>query len=108
MNHLIITEGGRKDDAKKPRFDLIPSEAMIAFADLYRIGAELYGDRNWEKGMRWGRVFRALMSHAWKWWMGESYDQKDGQHHLMSVAWCAFALYCYEIRKHGEDDRIKQ
>jgi len=98
---------GVKHDHGKARFDLIPPEPLWALADLYTKGAEKYEDRNWEKGMRWGRVFAALMRHAWKWWSGEEYDPEDGQHHLISVAWCAFALYTYFIRKIGEDDRPK-
>jgi hypothetical protein len=97
---------GRKDDkAKLDRFDLLPPEALRALAELYGIGAIKYSDRNWEQGMKYGRVFRAMMSHAWKWWMGEEFDKEDGQHHLSSVAWCAFTLYTYYIRKIGTDDR---
>ena len=55
--------------------------------------------------MKWGRVFAAMLRHAWAFWRGESHDPVDGQHHLASVAWCAAALYEYERRKIGEDDR---
>jgi len=73
--------------------------------EVYTIGAKKYDDRNWEKGLKWGRVFAALMRHAWKWWGGEQTDSVDGQHHLASVAWCALALMEYE-RTHEElDDR---
>lgn len=94
----------KKDDGK-PRFDLIPAEPMFALAELYGIGAKKYSDRCWEEGMAWGRIFRAMMSHGWKWWRGEEYDQTDGQHHLISVAWCAFALYEYGTKGLGTDDR---
>jgi|TARA_R110000803_G_scaffold183480_2_gene245818 hypothetical protein len=94
-----------KFDHGKSRFDLIPPHALEALASLYGIGANKYEDRGWEVGMPWGRVFAALMRHAWKWWRGEVRDPVDGQHHLTSVAWCAFALYEYERRKIGEDDR---
>lgn len=97
---------GTKFDVGKPRYDLIPSEPLEALANLYGIGAKKYAERNWEKGMTWGRVFRALCSHTWKWWRGETYDKEDGQHHLIAVAWCAFALYTYEMRKIGTDDRV--
>lgn len=73
--------------------------------EVYTIGAAKYDDRNWEKGLKWGRVFRALMSHAWKWWRGESHDAEDGQHHLASVAWCALALMQYEETHPELDDR---
>lgn len=104
---LEKTLGGRKDDAGKARYDLIPPEALEALALLYGTGAQRYGDRNWEKGMSYGRPFAAMMRHAWAWWRGEKFDPKDGQHHLSSVAWNAFTLYMYELRQIGKDDRVK-
>jgi hypothetical protein len=94
-----------KFDDGKLRFDLIPAEELEELARVYTIGAKKYADRNWELGLPWGRVFSALMRHAWKWWRGETYDPVDGQHHLASVAWCALALMNYERRKAGTDDR---
>ena len=94
-----------KHDAGKPRYDLIPPEALDGLSRLFGMGAVKYDARNWEKGMVWSRVFSAMMRHAWKWFRGESYDTEDGQHHLLSVIWCAMVLYTYAIRKAGEDDR---
>ena len=103
---LIIPEDPAvKYDDGKPRYDLIPPEALDGLARLYGMGAGKYEDRNWEKGMCWSRVFAAMMRHAWKWWRGEEYDQDDGQHHLLSVMWCAMALYTYFVRRSGTDDR---
>lgn len=103
-SRLVMAEA-TKHDGGKPRYELIPPEALEELAALYALGANKYGDRNWEKGMSWGRVFSALMRHAWRWWRGETYDQEDGQHHLISVAWCAIALYIYQTRGIGRDDR---
>lgn len=96
----------RKDDTGKLRYDLFPVFPLQKIAEVYTIGASLYSDRNWEKGMKWGRIFAAMMRHAWAWWGGEKYDKKDGQHHLASVCWCAMALMEYEEKKLGEDDRF--
>lgn len=105
-----MTETGdsSKKDTGKARYDLIPPEPLDALAELYGIGAAKYADRGWESGMKWGRIFAAMMRHSWKWWRGEKYDPVDGQHHLTAVAWCAFALYTYETRKDGEDDRSRR
>lgn len=102
MSEQNNTEG-RKDDQGKMRFDLIPVEPLWLLAEVYTIGAKKYDDRNWEKGISWGRVFAAMMRHAWSWWRREKRDPIDGQHHLASVAWCAFALMEYE-RTHPELD----
>lgn len=96
---------GVKFDTGKPRYDLIPGDSLHELAKLYTTGAAIYGDRNWEKGMSWGRIFGAMMRHAWAFWRGERFDPKDGQHHLASVAWCALALMSYDMREIGDDDR---
>lgn len=96
---------GRKDDSSKLRYDLIPPYALEALAHVYTIGAARYGDGNYLKGMDWSRVGGALMRHYEAWRKGESLDKDDGQHHLASVAWCAFTLMVYEDQCIGSDDR---
>ena len=61
---------------------LIPADALEEVAKVYAVGAKEYGDRNWELGMSYGRLFRALMSHSWAWWKGERNDEKNKLHHL--------------------------
>lgn len=102
---VVESTGGRKDDVGKLRFDLIPVYPLEETARVYTLGAKKYADRNWEKGLSWGRVFAAMMRHAWAWWRGETHDPVDGQHHMASVAWCAFALMEYQHRRTGTDDR---
>ena len=79
----------------------------FAPADNNKILFTVSGDRNWEQGFKWGRVFAALMRHAWAWWRGERLDPVDGQNHMIAVAWNAFTLYYHELHKLGEDDRSK-
>jgi hypothetical protein len=92
-------------DEGKPRFDLIPHEAITALADHYRRGAVKYGDRNWLKGMEWMRLFGSLMRHAWRWAGGEDHDPETGSHHMIAVAWNAIGIYTYFTRGLGSDDR---
>jgi hypothetical protein len=96
---------GVKYDDGKLRFDLIPVTPLKELARVYTIGSVKYDDRNWEKGLSWGRVFAAMMRHGWTWWKGEKFDKVDGQHHLASVVWCAFALMEYENTRRSFDDR---
>lgn len=97
---------GRKNDTGKLRYDLFPP-SLAEVAKVFTIGANKYNDRNWEKGLRWGRVFGALMRHAWAWAWGETHDKEDGQHHLASVCWCALVLMHYEKTHPELDDRGK-
>lgn len=106
---------GRKDDREKTRLDLIPPEAMFALGDILTFGARKYEDRNWEKGMKWGRVFGAAMRHLWSWWggcgptaknfaFGET-DEETKRSHLWHALCCVVFLVTYEERGIGEDDR---
>ena len=99
---------GRKDDQAKPRHDLIPPELNDAVARVLTFGAEKYRERNWERGMRWGRPFAALMRHMWAWWRGERQDPETGMSHLWHAACCIAFLIAFEARSIGEDDRAKQ
>lgn len=103
MAHSV--DGGQKFDGGKVRFDLLPPGPLFEVAKVYTIGANKYAARNWEKGLSWGRVFAAMMRHAWNWWRGERHDPEDGQHHLASVVWCALALMEYETTHPELDDR---
>jgi hypothetical protein len=100
----------RKDDTGKARYDLIPADALDHVAKLFGDGAAKYGERNWEShgGLKYGRVFAAMMRHAWAFWRGSDYDDDpvgQRQHHMASVAWCAMVLLSYTLRRIGTDDR---
>lgn len=95
-------------DAGKARFDMIPPEALYALAELYAQGGVKYpmdGGRGWERGMPWSKCFAPMMRHAWKFWRGEEFDEETGAHHMIAVAWNAFAIFTYFTRKRGADDR---
>jgi hypothetical protein len=88
---------GTKFDTGKCRFDLIPYDALWETGKVYTMGAKKYADRNWEKGISYGRVFSALCRHLFKWFCGERYDPEDGQHHLASVVWGGLTLLHYDL-----------
>jgi len=107
VNTAEIT-GGIKHDASKERFDLFPMVPLLELAKLFTLGASKYGVRNWEKGMKFGRLFAAMLRHAIKWWAGEKYDSVDGQHHLTAVMWNAMVLMELENTRPEMDDREPQ
>jgi dATP/dGTP diphosphohydrolase len=96
---------GVKFDGDKLRYDLIPVKPLAKVAEVYTIGAKKYADRNWEKGIDWGRIYGALQRHSNQWWAGEKNDKEDRQHHLASVVWCALTLMEYEETKQDFDPR---
>jgi len=105
-----------KDDEHKPRMDLIPPEALFALGTVLAYGAKKYSARNWEPGMRWGRVFASAMRHLWAWWGGRSptstsfllgsLDEETKVSHLWHALCCVAFLVAYEERKVGDDDRF--
>ncbi len=128
---------GVKYDDGKERFDLLPVKPLQEVAHVYTIGCKKYNDRNWEKGLSWGRVFAAMLRHAYKYWGGERYDreclntdcrfvmsleaaqdrflacdkcgnQGKRPHHLAAVIWGALALMEYETTHPEKDDRNAQ
>jgi len=113
-----LSKGGMKDDADKVRLELIPPELLFAVGDILTSGAKKYADRNWEKGMKWGRVFGALMRHMWAWWGGKGpttksflftdLDTETGKSHLWHAGCCIAFLIAFEERGVGEDDRLKK
>lgn len=95
-----------KDDHQKEPMDLIPPEALFGTAEAFAIGAKKYGPRNWEKGLKMGRVFSALMRHLWAWWRGEDRDPESGVNHLHHAAACVMMLQAYVERGRVDlDDR---
>ena len=96
---------GRKDDTEKIRMELLPPELLWAVASVLTFGAIKYDDRNWEKGMNWGRVYGACQRHLNAWWGGEDKDKETGYSHLWHAACCVAFLITYEKRGTGNDDR---
>ena len=87
---------GVKFDEGKARWDLLSPWALEEVARVAEYGARKYEDRNWEKGIAFGRVFAAGMRHAWAWWRGEEADPETELHHLAHAAWCLLALLHYQ------------
>ena len=96
---------GQKFDKDKPRLDLLPFDALEAISEILAFGAKKYGDRNWEKGMDWSRLFRATLGHLWSWWRGAKADEETGKSHLWHAGCCILFLITYELRSVGKDNR---
>lgn len=108
--------GGTKNDAGKTRLELFPGDALFAISQVLTFGAQKYADRNWEKGISWGRVYGALMRHMWSWWQGRGptnksflfgdLDEESSLSHLWHAGCCLVFLISYEMRGQTSfDDR---
>ena len=99
------SDKGIKYDEGKLRIDLIPPEIIRVLATVFAHGADKYGERNWEKGMRYGRLWAAAQRHLWSWWNGEDIDESGYSHLWHSLASIAMLIVLHK-RGTGEDDRI--
>lgn len=102
-----LTEGTKHDDGKLPH-DLLSPDAIDETLRVLAFGAAKYEARNWEKGIKYSRVFSAAMRHLWAFHRRNRTDPETGLHHLAHAMCCVMFLLHYEMnrRKYREyDDR---
>lgn len=98
-----LPTGAQKHLGNKPRFDLIPPEAMLALAEVYTLGAAKYSDRNWEKGIPYSVCLGSLKRHINEFELGNMINTDDGSlEHVVHAMWWAVALVTY-IRRNRTD-----
>lgn len=105
---MVDGQTGVKYDEGKPRTDLLPTDSLLGVAEILSFGAAKYGDRNWEKGMDWNRLYAAALRHLYAWQLGEDLDPESGKHHLKHATCCLLMLLAYQLRGVGTDDRYKE
>lgn len=96
---------GIKYDQDKLRYDLLPPHALQMVVEVFTFGATKYGDRNWELGMDWARLFGAMSRHTWAWFKGETNDPETGNNHLAHAVCCLLMLLEYTHSGKGKDNR---
>lgn len=84
---------GRKHDAEKDRWDLLPYSAIQEVVKVLTFGARKYGPENWKDvpdARR--RYFAASQRHTIAWWSGEKIDPEWGLNHLAHACCCLLFL----------------
>lgn len=89
---------------------MIPADVLWELAEHYGKGEAKYpsdadGTPNWQRGYDWRLSVAALQRHLHQWLMGEESDDETGSHHLIAVAWHAFALRWFSKHGKGRDFR---
>ncbi len=95
----------KRFDSGKPRFSLIPAYPLEQVAKVLTMGAVKYGDRNWEKGMKWTRCIDSLERHLNAFKQGELNDEESGLPHLAHVCVNSMFLLQFEKTYPEGDDR---
>ena len=90
---------GTKYDQEKDRWDLLPWGSVEEIVKVYTGGAKKYDDWNWAKGIKYSRIFSAVMRHLVAfWWHKKKINTDDfNLHHLAHAAWGIFTLLHYEM-----------
>lgn len=94
-----MTDGAKKFDSGKLRYDLIPVDAIEGIAEALTMGAAKYGDHNWQ-GIDPERYYAALFRHLIAWRKGEIDDPESGLNHLKHVL--VNTVFLLELTKNKE------
>jgi len=95
-HNLDLGKEGKKDDSSKLRHDLLPVPVLEEVSKVLTFGASKYGDRNWEAGISFSRVYAACLRHLFSWWSRESRDKETNLNHLAHAICCLMFLLQYE------------
>lgn len=100
----VNKEVGIKHDQSKPDLTLIPKIALDEMAKAFGYGAQKYGRRNYEKGMKVTRTLAAAMRHITAFVNKEDLDEESGNSHLAhALASLAMSLRLLELDKANDD-----
>ena len=94
-----VVEEGKKFDGDKLRLDLIPTILLRGVAWILTFGAKKYGDRNWEQGILYHRLWGAMLRHLMAWYDGEELDPESHKPHLWHAACNLSFLMHFEDNK---------
>jgi hypothetical protein len=84
---------GRKDDAQKPMWNLLPFKALAQVVGVLTYGARKYAPENWRKVANpRERYFAAALRHLVAWKGGEKIDPESGLSHLGHALCCLLFL----------------
>lgn len=93
-------DGSGKDDRAdhKPRWELLPLDAIEEIVKVYTMGAEKYADNAWKTiPDAHRRYLAALFRHVAAYERGERLDKESGLSHLAHAAWNAIAILWLDI-----------
>lgn len=98
----IGKDGSGKDDRAdgKPRWELIPLDAVEEIVKVYTMGAEKYAPNAWKDiPDAYDRYKAALLRHITAYDKGERLDKESGLSHLAHAAWNAIAILWLDMHK---------
>lgn len=82
---------------EKPAYHLLVPQFTTAIAKVLTNGAKKYAPHNWEKGLPWSEVYRALQGHLTDWYEGKEKDHEWQFSHLAHAGCCLMFLFFYAV-----------
>lgn len=103
----VLAQGYKADDGKI-LLELLPPDVIEEVGHVLTFGAHKYAPRNWEKGIKYGRVIGAALRHIFAIMRGEDRDPETGRLHAAHAICCMMFLCGYQLRGMvAYDDRNK-
>lgn len=96
---------GKRYNLGKTRIDLNPPHAVQKIAEVFTFGADKYGERNWEMGMKWSNIIASLERHLNAIKRGEDFDKESGLLHAAHLGCNVMMLLEYYTTYPEGDDR---
>ena len=99
---------GLKFDGDKPKWELLPLDAVEEIVKVMTMGARKYAPNNWQHvDDGENRYTAAMFRHMTAISKGEVIDQESGLPHISHVACNALFLTWFELHK-NDIDRVKE
>lgn len=91
---------------KKPPLELVPPAAMIAVAQVFKLGARKYGPYNWRSNKVRAMVYvGAALRHVLSYLDGEHIDPESGESHAAHAMACLAIVLDADATGNLVDDR---
>lgn len=108
MEPMVEFKSGAKRSSKALRFDLIPAEGLRRLAQRYTMGAEKYGEWNWQKGLQDPEYIAQFKAHLFAHVVDYLEHACAEDDNLAAIAWGAFALMECERVQREQAGRITE
>jgi hypothetical protein len=98
-----------KNDAGKPRYDLLPVAPIREMAEVLEFGSRKYDSNNWRSAnpVPLSRHYAAVQRHLNQWWSGEDTDPESGMRHLAHAATTIMFIMELSKSRPQSDDRFR-
>lgn len=98
----------KKNDAGKPRMELLDPGFLEGVSQVLTFGANKYAAHNWRNGLSPTRTIGAALRHIFAWLGGESLDRETGLNHLLHAG-CELMFTWWTVTHKPElDDRYQE